>query len=93
MADVIGTELDLVAVLGGAWGHRHHAGVVYEDIEAGRGGGEGVGGLFDGVKRGEVEFQKGDVGVGNLFFDGGNGGLGFGRSAGGEVNPALCLAS
>lgn len=47
MADVVGAELDLVAVLCGACRHSHDAGVVHEDIEAGGGGVEGVGGVFD----------------------------------------------
>ena len=91
VADVVGAELDFVAVFGGAGGHGHDAGVVHEDVEAGGGGGKGVGGLLDGGEGGEVEFEEGDIGVGDLFLDGGDCGFSFGGGAGGEVDAGVML--
>ena len=47
MADVVGAELDLVAVGGEGWRVGHDAGVAEEDIKAGGLGGELLGGFGD----------------------------------------------
>ena len=47
MAEVVGAELDLVAVAGKGWGVGHDAGVAEEDIKAGGVGGELLGGFGD----------------------------------------------
>ncbi len=45
MTEVIGAELDLVAVAGEGWWVGHDAGVAEEDVEAGGLGGELLGGF------------------------------------------------
>jgi len=63
VTDVIGAELHLVALGRPAVGHRHDAGVVEQDVEAGRVRVELGGRARDRVERGQVERQVGDVGV------------------------------
>ena len=48
MADVVGTELDFVAVGSEGWGVGHDAGVAEEDVKAGGLGGELFGSFGDG---------------------------------------------
>ena len=47
MPDMIGAELDLVAILGEAWGVGHDTGVAEEDVKARGVGGELLGGFGD----------------------------------------------
>ena len=47
MPDVVGAELDLVAVAGEGWGVGHDAGIAEEDVEARGLGGELLGGFGD----------------------------------------------
>ena len=54
VADVVGSELDLVALLRLARRGGHDAGVEHEDVQTVGFRADGGGGLFDRVKRGEV---------------------------------------
>ena len=89
MADMVSTKLDFVAFLCCTWRHGHDPGVIHEDVEARGGGEEGVGGFLDGGKRGEVEFEEGDVSGRDVFFDGGDCGFGFRASSGGEKDVGV----
>lgn len=75
----------------GAGGGDHDAGVVGEDVEALLVGEEVVDGGFDGREVGEVEFEEGQLAVGGGvgFLDLGNGRVGFGLGAAGEVDGAV----
>ena len=86
VAHVVRAELDLVALVGLAGRRGHDAGIVDEDVEAGRLGQEFLGGGLDGGEGCEVEREVGDLGVGHGLLDGCDGVLGFGCSAGGEVD-------
>lgn len=59
-ADVVGAELDLVAVGGQALGHVHDAGVVDEDVEAVGRREQGARRRLDARKRGQVQLQVRD---------------------------------
>ncbi len=91
VADMVSTELDFVAFLCRTWGHGHDAGVIHKDVEAKGGGEKGVGGFLDGGEGGEVEFEEGDVSGGDLFFDGGDCGFGFGAGSGGKVDVGVAF--
>ena len=89
VSDVVGAELDLVAFFRCDGGHGHDAGVVYEDVEAGGGRRESIGGRLDGGKGGKVESEEADIGVGEFLFYGGDCGFGFGGGSGGEVDVGV----
>lgn len=81
VADVVGAELEFVAVGREARWLGHDAGVVDQEVETGGGGEDCGGGCVDGGEVGEIEFEEGDVGGGDEGFDVLDCGLCFGRGA------------
>ena len=63
VAQVVGAELQLEAVLGVALRRVHHAGVVDQQVDAVVVGAQLLGGLAGGLQRCQVEFLQRDVGI------------------------------
>ena len=89
--ELVDAELVLVAVLGGAAGDGHDAGVADEDVQPGGLGEEGLAGGVDGGEGGLVAGEEGDGGQrgdGSRFC---NDGGGAGGVAPGEVDVCWCV--
>jgi len=84
VADVVGAELDLVALLGLAGWGGHDAGVEHQDVEPVCLLGHALGGVPDGVERGQVQGERLDGGIGHLLLDLVDGFLGAFGAARGE---------
>lgn len=90
VADMVGTELQLVAIGSEGLGGRHASSIEHEDIETA--GVEGAGGGLDRVQRGQVQGEGFDVGVGDPLLDVGDGILGLLGGAGGQPDLLRVVA-
>lgn len=69
MGQIVDAKLHLVTILGQCGGDGHDPGIANEDVEACRN--ELLESVFDGIKRGEVDFDEHDVGaLGHLLRSG-----------------------
>ena len=81
VAEMVGGELEFIAVGGEGGRESHDAGVAEEDVEVGKGGEEGGSGGGDGGKGGEIAGEEGYGERGGDGLDGGDGGCGGGGVA------------
>ena len=79
MAYVVGAELHLVSIRGESIRLHHYPRIFDQEVEPVGRGEEGVRGFFDGSEAGEIELEKGDVGVRDNGLDVTDCGFGLGR--------------
>ena len=90
----IGSKLNLISVLGQAFGRHHDPRIVDEDVEPGLGASERLRGGFDTRERGKIKFEecnRANLRVGRLWLL--DGGFGFVRRPGSEVDAGGAVLS